>query len=169
MRPRSHHSPTQPIRYIKLRIEPTIDFYTRRIPIYTRHALILKVTILLFGVTASVLARYELLSWVTTVTAAATVTTSFAEFGDARSKIARYSSAINALEKLLSTWDSLGEVQKASRESIANLVLTAEAIICEEQASWTSTAAKQAPQAEEKDSSQGKQQNGASGRPGVRS
>ena len=41
--------------------------------------------------------------------------------------------------------------------------LGSEAIICEEQASWTSNAAKQAPQAEEKDSSQGKQQSGASG------
>lgn len=142
--PRSHHSLTQPSRYIKLRIDPTIDFYTRRMPIYTRHTLILKVTILMLGVIASVLARYELLSWVTSVTAAATVMTSWAEFGDARSKVARYSSAINALQNLLSTWDSLSEVQKASKASIANLVLTAEAIICEEQASWTSTAAKQA-------------------------
>ena len=44
--------------------------------------------------------------------------------------------------KLLSEWNSLSEVEKASRESIAHLVLEAEAIISQEQRSWTSTANK---------------------------
>ena len=100
-------------------------------------------TIVVLGVVASVLARYEKLTWVTVATAAATVTTSWAEFGDASHKVERYSSAIVALRNLLSTWNSLGEVQKLSREMITNLVLTAEAIITDEQANWTSTAAKQ--------------------------
>jgi len=140
---RSFHSPAQPSRYIKLRIEPMIAFYSRRLPVYTRHGLYLKMAILTLGVAASVLARYSLLTWVTTVTAAAAVTTSWAEFTNASHKVKRYSSAINALENLLSIWDSWGDVQKASRESISNLVLAAEAIISEEQVSWTSTAAKQ--------------------------
>ena len=38
---------------------------------------------------------------------------------------------------------SLGEVEKASRESIAHLVLSSEAIISEEHRSWTSAANKQ--------------------------
>ena len=46
--------------------------------------------------------------------------------------------------KLLSEWNSLSEVEKASRESIAHLVLEAEAIISQEQRSWTSTANKPA-------------------------
>ena len=120
-----------------------MKFYTRRIPVYTQHAFMLKVIILMLAVTASVLARYELLSWVTIATAAAAVTTSWAEFGDAAHKVERYSSAINGLKQLLGVWDSLSPVRKASKDSITNLVLTAEAIICEEQASWTSTAAKQ--------------------------
>ena len=98
---------------------------------------------IVLGVVASVLARYELLTWVTVATAAATVTTSWSEFGDAAHKVERYSSAIIALQDLLAVWNSLGSVEKATRESITNLVITAEAIICEEQASWTSTAAKQ--------------------------
>ena len=57
-------------------------------------------------------------------------------------QVERYSSAINALMKLLTWWDSLGEVEKASRESITHLVLEAEAIISQEQRSWTSTANK---------------------------
>ena len=55
-------------------------------------------------------------------------------------QVERYSSAVNALQKLLSGWNSLSEVEKASRESIAHLVLEAEAIISQEQRSWTSTA-----------------------------
>jgi hypothetical protein len=57
--------------------------------------------------------------------------------------VERYSSAVNALKKLLRWWMSLGEVEKASRESITHLVLEAEAIISEEHHSWTSTANKQ--------------------------
>ena len=44
---------------------------------------------------------------------------------------------------LLSWWNSLGEVEKASRESITYLVLEAESIISEEHRSWTATASKQ--------------------------
>ena len=135
-----HQSPTQPNRYIVLRIEPMMKFYTRRVPIYVQHGFFFKILIILLGVTASVLARYEELTWVTTVTAAATVVTSWAEFSEDLRKIERYSSAITSLKCLLSWWDSLGDVQKASRESIAQLVLDAESIISNEQSSWTSTA-----------------------------
>ena len=129
--------------YIKLRIESMIAFYKRRIPIYTQHSLNLKLAVLMLGVAASVLARYELLTWVIVATAAATATTSWTEFGDAAHKVERYSSAIDGLTRLLSSWHSLGPVHKTSRASIANLVLTAEAIINEEQVSWGSTASKQ--------------------------
>jgi hypothetical protein len=57
-------------------------------------------------------------------------------------QVERYSSAVNSLEKLLNWWYSLSEVQKASRESIAHLVLEAEAVISQEQRSWTATASK---------------------------
>ena len=138
-----HHSPTQPARYIELRIEPMMAFYTYRIPGYNRHSLMLKVCVLGLGVVSSVLARYEELTLVTAVTAAATITTSWSEFSDAAHKVERYSTAVGALKKLLSWWDSLGEVQKASRDSISHLVGTAEAIISEEQTSWTSILSKQ--------------------------
>ena len=84
--------------------------------------------------------RYEELTWVTTATAAATVATSWAEFSEDSRKVERYSSAVSSLKMILSWWNSLGEVQKASREAISRLVLDAEAVISEEQSSWTSTA-----------------------------
>ena len=30
------HSPTTPDRYIELRLRPVVEFYRRRVPIYTR-------------------------------------------------------------------------------------------------------------------------------------
>ena len=93
-------------------------------------------------VISSVLAHYQMLAFVMIATAAATGVTSWAEFSEDARKVERYSSAVNGLKKLLNWWDSLGEVEKASRESIAHLVLEAEAIISQEQRSWTSTASK---------------------------
>ena len=84
-----------------------------------------------------------MLAWVMVATAAATIVTSWSEFSEDARKVERYSSAVNALKNLLAWWMSLGEVEKASRESIAHLVLEAEAIISQEQRSWTSTASKQ--------------------------
>lgn len=138
-----HQSPVQPVRYIKLRLEPAMDFYSLRVPKYTNHGFVLKIVILFLGVTSSFLAHYNILSYVVVATAGATIVTSWSEFSEDARKVERYSSAINALKKLLSWWDSLGEVEKASRANIAHLILQAEAIISKEQRSWTSTAPKQ--------------------------
>ena len=133
------HSPTKPDDYIELRVCPTLDFYARRIPINTRRSYALKVGVLLLGVTASVLARYNQLSFVTVVTAAASALTSWNEFSAADAKVERYSTSIVALKMLLSWWESQSDVQRASKDAITHLVGTAEAIISEEQLSWTTT------------------------------
>lgn len=135
-----HQCPAPPHLYIRLRIKPMMEFYMDRIPLYTRLSFILKTTILLLGVSASVLAHYEMLTWVTTVTAAVAVTTSWTEFNDAPHKVERYSSAVGALKSLLEWWESLEAVHKASKESISELVRQGEKIIVREQSSWASTA-----------------------------
>lgn len=136
------HSPTHPESYISLRIQPAIAFYARRIPMNTRRILTLKLIVLLLGVSTSLLARYEMLSWATVVTAAATGVISWQEFSGASAKVERYSTSIVALKMLLSWWDSQGEVQRATKGSITNLVKTSEAIISQEQLSWTASASK---------------------------
>ena len=107
-----HQSPIQPSRFIELRIEPALSFYSKRVPKYTHHGFVMKVMILLLGVTSSVLARYALLAFVMVATSAATAVTSWAEFSEDARKVERYSSAVNNLEKLLSWWRSLGEVRE---------------------------------------------------------
>jgi hypothetical protein len=146
-----HHSPTQPQRYIELRIEPAIAFYKRRIPQYTRRDLLLKVTLLSIGIASSILARYQELTMVAIATAAATALKSWGEFANAEVKMERYSGSITSLKQLLSWWDCLSDVKKASRDSIGELVLQAESIISQEQLSWTAAASKEAASDRRKD------------------
>ena len=44
------------------------------------------------------------------------------------------------LQNLLSWWKELGEVERASKQTIAQLIHTAEGIISEERLAWMSTA-----------------------------
>ena len=53
--------------------------------------------------------------------------------------IVRYSRAITAIEDLLTTWESMPDVQKASQTEIAWLVLGGEAIINDERLAWQRT------------------------------
>ena len=80
-----------------------------------------------------------LTTWIAIVTVCASCLTSWTEFAGTSKKLSRYSSAVTALEKQLAWWESLGGVQKASRETIAALILHSEAVISEEQIAWTST------------------------------
>ena len=53
--------------------------------------------------------------------------------------VGRYSRAITAIEDLLTTWDSMSYVQKASPTEIARLVFGGEAIINDERLAWQRT------------------------------
>ena len=135
-------SPVQPERYIRLRIKTTIDFYKRRIPQYTMAGYMWKAVVLLLGCVASILAHLSITPGVTGTTALATSLTSWTEFSDYFRKVERYSNAVKSLTNLLTWWNSLSAVEKASRDSITKLVHSSESIISEEQQAWYSSAPK---------------------------
>jgi hypothetical protein len=137
------YSPTYPALYIELRILPMVSFYKKRIPIYTRRIMILKTVVVLLGIAATVLAKYEQPLFITIVSGAAVSLVSWAEFSEAPSKVERYTKSITSLKNLLCWWDSLGDVQKATKDAIGKLVITSETIISEEQLAWTSSSSKQ--------------------------
>lgn len=85
------------------------------------------------------LARYKLVSWVVVVTSAGGAVTAWVEFADLARKIERYTTAVRSLDKLLTWWVSLGEVEKASTMTISRLISTGESIISEERLAWVST------------------------------
>lgn len=134
-----HQSPVQPHKYIALRVEPTLTFYQRRIPMYARRTALLKLIIILLGVSASVLARYEQIMIVIIVTSAAAAITSWSEFADTQRKTERYTRAVLALRDLVDWWRALSETEKVGKSNINTLIETAESIINAEQAAWTST------------------------------
>jgi len=53
--------------------------------------------------------------------------------------VGRYSRAITAIKDLLTAWDSMSYVQKASPTEMARLVLAGEAIINNERSAWQRT------------------------------
>eukprot|EP00931_Biecheleriopsis_adriatica_P105153 TRINITY_DN79725_c0_g1_i1.p1 TRINITY_DN79725_c0_g1~~TRINITY_DN79725_c0_g1_i1.p1 ORF type:complete len:938 (+),score=120.38 TRINITY_DN79725_c0_g1_i1:158-2971(+) len=135
-----HQSPVQPHRYITLRINKAMVFYQHRIPVYTRLRFALTIVILGLGIVASILAYAKLNDWVVMITSAAGLVTTWNEFSDAARKTERYTRAVSSLKKLLSWWSSLGEVEKANRDTIAHLICASEEIISEERIQWMSTA-----------------------------
>jgi hypothetical protein len=135
------HSPTQPYRYIVLRVYTMERFFQERIPQNARQGFWLKVLIVMLGFTASVMARYNLISWVVLVSSFAASATVWNEFMDASRKTERYNRAVSSIRALLSWWSSLSEVEKCSREAISHLIVSSEAILSEERLAWLSTAA----------------------------
>lgn len=133
-------SPVDPKRYIKLRVRKTLAFYQRRLPVYARRRGALRLMLLFGTVAASILARYGRSGLVVVVTSATGALISWLEFSDTARKMQRYSRAITSLERLLDWWDSIGDVERASKESIRHLVYTSETIISDERIAWVSTA-----------------------------
>merc|ERR1719356_2280528 len=100
--------------------------------------------VLLLGVTCSVLAQAKQHIWVVFVTSAAGLVTAWSEFSDSARKTERYTRAVASLQKLLNWWNSLGDVERASRDAITHLICTGETIISEERVAWMSTPGKAA-------------------------
>ena len=150
-----HQSPTQPMKYIALRVEPAIAFYQRRIPKYARRAAALRLVIVGLGIGASVLARYEFTLYVVMVTSLAAAVTSWQEFSDTQRKTERYTRAVTQLRDLLDWWRSLSEVEKASKSMINMLVNGTESIINSEQTAWTSTPQSEKAESDNTDSDEG--------------
>ena len=104
---------------------------------------------------STVLTRYNLSSWVVLVSTAAGAATSWTEYSDVQRKTERYTRAIFELQNLVSWWDSLSGVQKAGRDAISHLILSAEGIISDERLAWVSTAGKLPNEADENKEGEG--------------
>ena len=136
------YSPVQPQKYVDLRILPTMEFYQKRLPVYSRRRLMCRAFLLLCSVATAVLSHYNGASFVVAVAAAAAAMVSWTEYSDVERKMVRYTKSVRALKELMYWWMSLGEVEKASLEVIDHLLQSSEAIINNETISWVSTGKK---------------------------
>ena len=152
-----HHSPTPPELYVQLRVDKSLDFYGKRVPVYTRARLLQVLLVLSGALAASILSRYKLLGLTTMVTALTGAITSWVEFSDTERKVERYTTAKRQMRKLLSWWKHLGEIERKNQGHISRLIMTAESIISEERTAWISTtSASKDEGAAEKEASKGK-------------
>ena len=148
-----HYSPMQPDRYVEFRLEVSMRFYQRRIPIYAAHATAFKLVLLVCAVVSSALARFSQITAIVLVTAFAAAAATWGEFIDAGSKVERYTKAVRSITKLLNWWKNLSGVEKAATDNISRLILESEQIIANEQTSWMSSGVRlpQASQSEAKE------------------
>lgn len=144
-----HFSPVQADEYVAMRLLPMIEWYESRIPWRHRLRLLLRVAMLVVTAACSVLARHALGPGVAILTAFTSVITSWSEFSDSSRKIERYNSVIESVSNLLTWWERIGPVERASTANIAKLVKTGEAVVSQELLAWQSTAGRHGAVAKE--------------------
>ncbi|CAE6967746.1 unnamed protein product [Symbiodinium sp. CCMP2456] len=131
-----HYSPVQPDLYIHFRLMRRMEWYQKRLPTYIFHAWVFKLLVLSCTVACAVLARFGQPTAVVIITAFSSSSTTWSEFVDAGSKVERYSRAVRTMSRLLNWWKHLTEVERASMENIAGLIIETEQAIAKEQANW---------------------------------
>ena len=131
-----HYSPVQPLKYIAMRLLPTIAFFQQR-ALYAFHRYLMKFLLLAhaLGDGASQLGSRRW-SWWSPRPWRRSKRREFSKTPSASSSSTR---ATFALQNLHSWWKSLSEVEKASRATIAHLIRSCEAVISEERLAWMST------------------------------
>jgi len=136
-----HQSPARPQAYLFSRLYPAMDFYQKRLPWYSMWRTFWTLLLLICTAIATVLAYFKFVFIVALLSALASAITSWAQFRDLGRKIDRYNGAVRHIKELITWWDSLGEVEKASNINAARLVLEGESIITNENTTWNSAGA----------------------------
>jgi hypothetical protein len=136
-----HFSPVRALEYIQFRLKPQIGWYQKRIPRSNAQRVLLKLLALAVTVASSILARYAYIRVVVVATAFGSALTSYGEYNDTAKKVERYNRAIAGIENLLTWWESLSRVERASEANIAKLVHSGEQCISDERLAWQSTSA----------------------------
>jgi hypothetical protein len=126
----------RPDDYIKLRLEPMMEFYQSRLPKYNQIGMIMLTALGLLAGSASALSYFGYANFVVVVTSAGTAITSYLEYSNTQRKLERYTIAVNSIIKLINWWSTIDSVERAGAPAISKLVVGGEAIIGEERLAW---------------------------------
>eukprot|EP00931_Biecheleriopsis_adriatica_P106235 TRINITY_DN8071_c0_g1_i6.p1 TRINITY_DN8071_c0_g1~~TRINITY_DN8071_c0_g1_i6.p1 ORF type:complete len:1175 (+),score=224.08 TRINITY_DN8071_c0_g1_i6:186-3527(+) len=138
----SHHAPASPDEYICWRVTPLLDFYRRRVPIYSRIRLFMQACFIASSVTTAILAAADHVTWSAFVVSTAGALAALQEFVGVGKKLERYATVIDTLSNLILWWEALPDVDKANVRHIEMLVDMAESAVASEHSSWLSDAQK---------------------------
>jgi len=132
-------SPMEPEAYVQLRLIKAQRFYQKRLPQYSRKRMFFTTMAMICTSCSSLLAYADQPVSVALLSSLAAAILAWAAFLDVGRKIERYSTCINMLKALISWWDSLRPVERASTQNVTKLVLGGENIISSEHLAWKST------------------------------
>jgi len=139
-----YHSPLNNMEYIRLRLNPAIDFYKGRLPRVYRRNVTSQVLLLTISGTSVVLAACGLGPLVSIIAAFACSLTAWSEFTEYGKKLRRYSGVVKTLENHLVWWDSLSSSDRALAANSSHLVEVTEATLSVAREVWSSAARIQA-------------------------
>jgi hypothetical protein len=138
MLPDFHFAPMRPKDYICHRIDATMNFYSARVPRYSRVRFIV-ICIIVFGTLAcTLMAAMEYTEWAAAVVAIVLGTAAWSEFHGTNRKLNRYSTVITELKNLKTWWFSLDQREQMIARHCDKLVMMGEAIIGDEHLAWAS-------------------------------
>merc|ERR1712193_594328 len=124
-------------------------FYSGRIPVYIARRKFWIILGLLCSAASGACTFWGVEDYVALVGSVATAGAAWMEFTDISRKVERYNTTVKNLDKLLIWWNSLRDVEQASKEMGTQLVFQAEGIITGEFQAWQSTPAPEKTQGKE--------------------
>eukprot|EP01043_Picozoa_sp_COSAG02_P024374 COSAG02_NODE_1329_length_13218_cov_16.986432_10_plen_328_part_00 len=134
-----HQSPINPTQYLRLRVEPMVRFYQRRLPSYYRTRTLTEIVLLMTAVSGAMLAFFQLDEWTAVFSAVGAAATAWSAFHGTNRKLSRYSKTIENVNLQLLWWKSQTNVDQAGVENINQLVTNCEDLFTREADGWAST------------------------------
>ena len=130
------YSPVKPEEYLEWRVVPLLNFYRKRLPIYSSADNWSQALLGFNSIVSAIFAYFEMVAAVALIAQASSIQINFAEFNDIKKKLMRYNGIIAAIENQILWWNSLTKVEKASQYNINRLVNGIEEMVAGEQQAW---------------------------------
>jgi len=134
-----HHSPMTAKRYLKLRVEPMIQFYQKRMPRYYGRRIWSESLLIAGAVATTLMAAFRLQNWTAIVATFMGLVTAWSSFVSADKKLTRYTNTVEKISVYVLWWRQLSEVEKLMVERIKTLVEGCEDCFEREYDTWCST------------------------------
>ena len=138
MLPDFHFAPMRPKDYICHRVDKIMNFYSSRVPRYSRIKFTVITIIIVGSLCCVILAAMDYTAWAAVMASIILAIAAYSEYNGTNRKLNRYSTVITELKNLKTWWFSLGQEQQMFSRNCDKLVMMGEAIIADEQLAWAS-------------------------------
>ena len=134
-----HHTPCTAPAYLEMRVQPLVQYYQSKLPLYYRRRTTSEVLLLLISLAGTLFTFLKIDQWTGVASAVGAAITAWSAFSDTRSKLTRYSNTVEKIKSVMLWWDSLTTVAQANAGNISELVTRCEDLFEREREAWSST------------------------------